>query len=557
MPHRVGDAKPHLPSQRMKSEVKPWTVAELLRVRAQVNPGSTFLETVNGKSQSYAQVWLDAKRMANVLRNCGVQKGDTVVIMMRNGLDAVQAWFGTNALGAIDVTINTGYCGAPFTHALNQAHAKYLIVGAEFLPVLKASKADLLHLTTVLIVGEKADACDPDGILYVDCVKALASAPDDIELPTLSPSDIASIIYTSGTSGPAKGVLMPYAQVMLLAQQTADNLRIRSDDVYYSFHPLYHMAGKFMQVLACAAVGAKLVLDEAFAPQHWLQRVRESGATLSGAHGPMLEMIFAQPPTSEDRNHKLRTICSAPFPRHIAAAFEQRFNTRGIEVWGMTEVGIPLWCSLDEPMQEGSCGRVDRKWFDFSVVDPATDDPVPVGEIGEFVVRPKHPWTLMQGYVGMPEKTVESWRNLWFHTSDSGYMDDAGNVYFIDRTSDRIRRRAENISSYDIEIAALRYPDVAEVAAVGTASEYAGDDDIRLCVVCKQGAQPEAIDLLCHLATLLPHFMVPRYIEFMDALPRSATQKVQRAELRKRPHGPAVWDRKAHGIALRDLKETT
>lgn len=539
----------------MNFEFGPRTIGELLQARAKEIPDSTFIETLGGQTQSYAQVWLDSKRMASVLRACGVKKGDSVAIMLRNGLPAVHAWFGTNFLGAIDVPVNTGYLGAPFTHALNQAQANYLIIGTEFLPVLKAIETDLTHLKTVLVVDGKNTAGYPDGPAYVNFAEALVSAPNDIELPKLLPSDIASIIYTSGTSGPAKGVLMPYGQVMLLAQQTAEKLCIQSDDVYYSFHPLYHMAGKFMQILACAAAGAKVVLDATFSPQLWLQRVRESGATISGAHGPMLEMIFAQPPTPEDCNHKLRTICSAPFPRHIASAFEQRFNTRGIEVWGMTEVGIPLWCSLDESMQVGSCGKVDSAWFDFCIVDPNTDEPVPVGGTGEFLVRPRHAWTMMQGYVGMPEETLESWRNLWFHTGDSGYMDDAGNVYFVDRTSDRIRRRAENISSYEIEVAALRYPAVSEVAAVGTESEFSGDDDIRLCVVCKQGVQPEAIELLRHLAALLPHFMVPRYIEFMDELPRSATMKVQRAELRKRSHGATIWDRKAHGVTMRELKE--
>lgn len=539
----------------MNLEFSPRTINELLQARANEIPDSTFIEALGGQTQSYAQVWLDSKRMASVLRACGVQKGDCVAIMLKNGLHAVHAWFGTNFLGAIDVPINTGYLGSPFTHALNQAQVRFLIIEAAFLPVLKAIAKDLSHLKTVLVVDGIDTSDYPDRLTYVNFAEVLVSAPIDIDLPNLLPSDIASILYTSGTSGPAKGVLMPYGQVMLLAQQTAKRLCIKREDIYYSFHPLYHMAGKFMQILACAAAGAKVVLDTTFSPQLWLQRVIESSATISGAHGPMLEMIFAQPPTPEDCNHKLRTICSAPFPRHIAADFEQRFNTRGIEVWGMTEVGIPLWCTLDESLQVGSCGKLDEEWFDFSIVNPNTDEPVQIGKTGEFLVRPRHPWTMMQGYVGMPEKTVESWRNFWFHTGDSGYMDDAGNVYFVDRTSDRIRRRAENISSYEIEVAALKHPAVSEVAAVGTESEFSGDDDIRLCVVCKQGFQPEAVDLLRHLASLLPHFMVPRYIEFMDALPRSATMKVQRAELRKRSHGASIWDRKANGVTMVDLKQ--
>ncbi|EER62055.1 AMP-dependent synthetase and ligase [Acidovorax delafieldii 2AN] len=512
---------------------------------------------VGGATYSYGEVWTRACKVAAGLRASGVGPGDAVVILLPNGPDAVFAWLGANVLGAIDVTINSGYRGASFEHALNQVRARVLIMSAESLPLLRASEGELQHLESVFVLGlaEVQGGVDwmPWRFRLQDYDQAIASAPASYEIALPVPSDIASVIYTSGTTGAAKGVMMPHAQVVLLARQTAKNFRIGPDDIYYSFHPLYHMAGKFMQVLACAAVGAKLVLDNAFDPAQWLQRVRDSGATLSGAHGPMLEMIFAQPDSSADREHQLRAICSAPFPRHIAAAFEARFGVRGIEVWGMTEVGIPLWCSFDEPLREGSCGRVDGDWFDFCVVDPSTDRPVPTGQTGEFVVRNKHPWTLMQGYIGMPDKTVEAWRNLWFHTGDSGYMDESGNVYFVDRTSDRIRRRAENIASYDIEVAALQHPFVAEAAAVGTPSEFASDDDIRLCVVLHPGMELLPQELLGHLAGLLPHFMVPRYIEQLDELPRSATHKVQRGALRRRPLGPRTWDRKAHGVSLRTL----
>jgi crotonobetaine/carnitine-CoA ligase len=153
----------------------------------------------------------------------------------------------------------------------------------------------------------------------------------------------------------------------------------------------------------------------------------------------------------------------------------------------------------------------------------------------------------------MADKTVEAWRNMWFHTGDVGYIDASGLVYFVDRGSERIRRRAENISPYDIEVAALKHPAVAEAAAVGVPSGLSGDDDVKLCVVLRDGVALEAVDLVRHLAAELPHFMVPRYLEFVEALPRSATHKVQRAALKRPPFGADVWDRKQHGVALRDL----
>lgn len=544
----------------MSIDMEGWTVGELLRVQAERAPDDVFVQMVGGPALRYGEAWRRARRMAQALRQEGVAQGDTVVIMLPNGLDAVIAWLAANLLGAVDVTINTGYRGGSLEHALNQARARHMVMGAEHLPVLRASENELHHLETCIVAGlsEVHNGIDwrPWRLRLRDLDMCVAATAQDAPmLPAVRASDIASVIYTSGTTGPAKGVLMPHAQVVLLARQTAEKLAMGPGDVYYSFHPLYHMAGKFMQVLACIASGAQLVLDTAFDPARWLQRVRESGATLSGAHGPMLEMIFAQEPTAQDRVHRLRAICSAPFPGRIAEAFEARFGVRGVEVWGMTEVGIPLWCPLDAPLRVGSCGRVDAYWFEFDVVDPHTDLPVPRGQVGEFVVRPRHPWILSQGYIGMPDKTVAAWRNLWFHTGDEGRMDEDGWVYFADRSADRIRRRAENIPAHDIETAAVSHAAVAEAVAVGTPSEFAGDDDVRLFVVLRPDSDLDCADLLGHLARRLPHFMVPRYIESIDELPRSATHKVQRAVLRKRALGLQTWDRKAQGIELRSLKK--
>jgi len=529
-----------------------WTIGALLRERALSDGERPFVEPFGGRAHTYAEVWESVQQTARGLAAVGVRPGDNVVLMLRNGLDALLTWFGANLLGAVDVSLNTALRGPTFEHAMNLVQARHLVIGAEFLPMLRASEQALPHLETVLVIGADVSALAPVRWPLLDFYQVQGDAPE-VSWPEVAPQDTACIIYTSGTTGPAKGVRMPHAQVMLVAHQTVRHTRVTRDDIYYSFHPLYHMAGKFMQVLACAVAGAKLVLDDSFVPAQWLQRVRDSRATLGGGHGPMLEMIYAQPPSPQDRQHRLRTLCSAPFPRHIALEFEERFGVRGVEVWGMTEVGIPLWSSLEQPLRAGSCGKVDTDWFEFAVVDPVTDAMLPPGEVGEFVVRSKQPWTLMQGYVGMPEKTVEAWRNLWFHTGDLGYLDAEGNVYFADRVAERIRRRAENVSAYDIEVAAQAYPAVAEAAAIGTPSEFAGDDDIRLCVVLKVGAQLDPEALLRHLAERLPHHMVPRYIEPIENLPRSATHKVQRAQLRREPLGPQAWDRKAHGVVLREL----
>jgi crotonobetaine/carnitine-CoA ligase len=219
----------------------------------------------------------------------------------------------------------------------------------------------------------------------------------------------------------------------------------------------------------------------------------------------------------------------------------------------MTEANIPIWSSLDEPLRPGCCGRPIADHYELRIADPETDCEVAPGATGELLVRSKLPWTLMQGYFGMPDATVKAWRNLWFHTGDLVYRDDEGYFHFVDRLGDRIRRRAENVSSYEIEHAAVGFPGLSDSAAVGVPSEFASDDDIKLVVVAKHGAVIVHAELLAHLAQRLPHYMVPRYIEIVAALPRTPTNKVRKAALRESGVGAATWDRKAAGIVLKEL----
>ena len=310
-----------------------------------------------------------------------------------------------------------------------------------------------------------------------------------------------------------------------------------------------------MGVFATFASGGRIVLDQRFDAEHWLERIHHFGVTLSIAHGPMIEMIYRRPASTADSDHAMRRLMCCPLPKQIADSFEERFGLRGIEMWGMTEVACPCWTSLDGPRIPKSCGRALSEWYDVAIIDPDTDEVLPLGMTGEIVVRPRHPWTTMQGYLGMPDQTVEAWRNMWFHTGDAAYVDADANFFFVDRIKDRIRRRAENISSYDIEAVAQQYPGIREAAAVGVPSDYEGDDEIKLCIVEAAADAVVPKDLLRFLALRLPHAMVPRYIEFLDVLPRTPTNKVRKRELRADGVSPRTWDRRASGIKLRQLIE--
>lgn len=532
------------------------TVGECIRARAAAFPDRVAVEMIGEGRETYSECFRASLAMACGLVAAGIRQDEAVVVMAPNCLTAIHAWLGANLAGVTEVTINTAYRARLLEHAVNISGARLVIAESSFLPVFRECEAGLSGVHQIFYFdapGSVAEAPPAFERIRISRLGDLLATAPEADLPVARMSDVASVIYTSGTTGPAKGIMMPHAQVCALAKQSINGLRLGEDDVFYCFHPLFHMAGKFMAVFAMLMAGGRIVLDRTFNSELWVDRVRSYGATVGLAHGPMIEMIYAQPERPEDREHKVSRLLAAPLPKAIAERFEARFNLRGIEVWGMTEINIGTWRPYDEPLRPGSCGRASDEWVELRIVDPVTGVEQSSGQAGELVIRPRKPFAFMRGYIGMPEKTVEAWQNLWFHTGDIGYRDDDGYYYFVDRLGDRIRRRAENIPGYDIEAAAAAHPAVAEVAAVGVASEFESDDDIKLCLVPAAGINIDPLDILRHLAGTLPHYMVPRYIEVMPALPRTPTNKVKKAELRTNGITPQTWDRKAAGIALKDF----
>lgn len=544
--HSTTDPSPELAN--LSGELLP----DVLRLRAETSPDRVLLQPADAPGVTYGETYARACSVANGLVDLGVRRGECVVIMAENAPDSICTWLGINLAAAVEVAVNTGYRGQSLEHALKVSQARVMYVEPALLPRVAEVREALTHLETIVVYGEGGDTSGLQGltILRFADVQRPGPAPAD---RTVTAQDLASVVFTSGTTGPAKGVMMPQGQTRLFASLAVEGVRMTPDDVFYCFIPLYHVAGKFMAILGSMMVGGKVLLDSRFAPEKWLPRVREHGVTICLLHGPLVEMLYKQPESPDDADNPVTRIIASPFPPKIAEGFQKRFGLRGIETWGMTEVTIPVWQRHDEPLRLGCMGRVREEHFEMRVVDPDTDAELPPGEIGEFVLRPRAPWTTMQGYLRMPDVTAATWRNLWLHTGDLGYRDEEGYFYFHDRAKERIRRRAENVSSYEIEAAARPHPSVADVAAVGVPSEFDGDDDILLCVIPAAGAQVDEVALAEHLAARVPHFMVPRYIRVMDEFPRTPTGKIQKAQLRTVGIDDATWDRKTAGISLRDL----
>jgi crotonobetaine/carnitine-CoA ligase len=526
-----------------------WTLPAQLERQARTRGDSPFLQVEGQASRTFGEVMQESRQFAARLASLGVGRGDRVLLMMPSSETAVYAWFGASLAGAVDVPLNLAYRGNTLVHGINLAAARVIVTSPEYLGRVAQVEDRLGALETVVVTGEP-ELVPPFTRLRMVTLADVPLAARPPDPAPLTDRDVASVVYTSGTTGPAKGVLIPHGQAYSYAWQSVDGFQMTADDVFYCFHPLFHTGGKGA-VYCSLLAGCQVVLRTGFDPATWIDDIRRYQATLTIGHGPMLEMVFAQPERPDDADTPLRAFMACPFPTAIAADFERRFGAKGIEVYGMTEVGTPVWRPLDEPLRLGSAGKPLDDLFEVAIVDPQTDELLRPGEPGEITLRPKLPWIIMQGYLSMPDATVHAWRNLRFHTGDVGYLDTEGYLYFVDRAGDRIRRKAENISSYEIEVAACAYPPVREAAAIAVASGYVSDDEVKLCVVADQAIDFQAF--LKHLVHTLPHYMVPRYIEQIDALPRTPTNKVRKQQLRDKGNGPGTWDRASAGISLREL----
>ena len=516
-----------------------WNLPEALAEQGHRWPDVIWLTTTDGETLTFGEAARDARQMAGYFSSLGIRPGDMVPIMLPNGLDFIRVWLGLGTLGAVAVLLNTELRGAFLEHQLRNCGGELVVVDASILPNVEAVAQCVQTIQRVVV---DTDACGISERLTRLPFAAWRRAPL-FEGPLPSSRDIASVIYTSGTSGPSKGVLMPHAHCALFGIGAIESLALRATDRYYTVLPLFHANGLYMQIGATLLSGVSVVLRPRFSATAWLSDIRDYGITVTNILGVMASYILAQPGTPEDRKHALRVLLSAPNIPSQEVEFRKRFAIADVmSCYGMTEVNIPIYSKLGEPCN-GAVGHVLSNYFEIMVADPETDKPVPSGEIGEIMVRPSTPSGFMAGYHAMPEKTVEAWRNLWFHTGDAGTMGADGIVTFIDRIKDCIRRRGENISAAEVDAAVGTLAGVAEVAACAVPSPLTGgEDEILLSIVLSPGTNLTPAEIVAHADAVLPNFARPRYVSFVAELPKTATGKIQRATLR-RNGTVGAWDR--------------
>ncbi len=513
----------------------------LLERRAAEMPDRVFARFADGSAWTYRQTRDAARRAALGFQRLGVQHGDTVLSWLPNGPDALRVWFGLNYLGAVYVPVNLAYRGRILQHVVENADARILVTHPQLVPRL--ASIGRARLTEVILLGGDPTG-ELDGVRFHD---ATALAPDDSAPPPLTrdirPWDLQTVIYTSGTTGPSKGVMSTY--VHLHSMGAASFSYIGADDRCMVNLPLFHVGGT-----ACAYVmlvkGGSIALVDAFDTTRFWSTVRETGTTTVVLLGVMASFLVKQPPTPQDREHSLRTAIMVPLCED-AEAFSRRFGCDIYTMFNMTEVSTPI-LSGKNPSPLGTCGT-PRPGVEVRLVDE-NDCEVAPGTVGELIVRTDAPWTMNHGYFRNPEATARAWRNGWFHTGDAFRTDADGHYFFVDRIKDAIRRRGENISSFEVETEVCAHPAVKEAAAVAVPSEHA-EDEVLVAVSLVEGASLDPAELIRFLLPRMAHFMVPRYVRVVPELPKTPTQKVQKHLVRSEGVTADTWDRVAAGIEVK------
>lgn len=519
-------------------------VRDMLQKWAAAQPDKVFLQLPGVAGVSYAQMLDLTIRTAAGLHALGVKQDDRVVVWLPNGLDCLRVWFAINWLGATYVPVNTAYRGRLLEHVLANADAELIVAHAGLAGLL--SEVDTGSLKKLVVLAGEAEPIEG-----LELLPAAALDRDGTDLPApprrIAPWDMQSIVYTSGTTGPSKGAMSSYAHLYAMSGPDAFNM-LTADDRYMCNLPLFHVGGT-IPVMGMLSRGGSLAMVPSFSTDTFWPSIRETGTTVVLLLGVMATFVVKCPASPDDTRHPLRKVILVPLTED-APAFAARFGVEVYTLYNMTEISTPLVSGLN-PAETGSCGK-PRPGVELRIVDEF-DCEVPQGQTGELIVRTHAPWAMNSGYFKNPEATVSAWRNGWFHTGDAFKVDAQGTYYFVDRIKDAIRRRGENISSFEVESEIAAFPAVNEVAVVPVPSELSEDE--VLCVVAPvPGTTIDPPELLEFLVPRLAHFMLPRYVRIVESLPKTPTNKLMKHVLRAEGVTPDTWDREAAGFKVQRQK---
>ncbi|MBF4162742.1 AMP-binding protein [Nocardioides acrostichi] len=517
------------------------TLADELRQAAVDAPERVFVRTVE-QDVTYADMLDRVQQRAGRLRELGVGAGTPTVLVMDNGVEQVVTWFALSALRALHAPLNPALPPAHLTHALGVVGAQVVIADDAHLSrvaaVVRASDSGAVPQVVsgsdlAAALGSPVQPVQPGQPGHDEAVMALVGEVDELETATL--------LFTSGTTGPSKACALSHRYLVRAGQLHAREMGITASDVLYCPFPLFHIDAATLTVSAALAQRATAALGVRFSASGFWEEIRRTRATVFNFMGATLTMLWKQDPTDRDRDHAVRLAWGVPMPEW-QGAFERRFGFPLRQVYGLTDGGVPVYDPLDDRHRPGTAGRVLPE-YDL-VVDTARRRSGDPDDVGEILIRGREPGLVMNGYFGDPDATAETVVDGWLHTGDLGSLDADGYLRFGGRLSDSIRRRGENISAHEVEELVTGHPEVVEAAALGVPSELT-EEDVKVCVVLRPGSGLTPQALHAHLQQQAPRYLVPRYLEFVEVLPRTPTEKVEKFRLRAQGVTDRTWDAEA------------
>lgn len=532
-------------------EARPDSICDVLRARADEYGDKLYLSFIDdGDRLTYRAAADRSADIARGLLELGVRPGANLGFLLAGSLTHVLGWYATLQAGMVDVPINPEFRGEVLDHAIRKIEISAVLADLEGLEALRSASAEARSQIGLIVTPDHVyEVLAAEGRLAEGGSRVVSLHEVEVlgrgsarALPTINPRALASIRFSSGTTGLPKGVMMDHGHMLSNARKVGEMMEMGEAEVMYTCFPFHHVFATVMAVLTTLCAGGTLIVARRFSASRYWQDLRDHGVTRSHILDPLVPLLMKRPAEASDTAHSVKLMYTAAgyYPE-----FEARFGVRIVPIYDMSELTCVAHYQPGEPRRPGSCGR-ESGLFDIKIADE-DGFPVPDGTDGEIYVRPRYQNLMFLGYYNDPDQTVAAWRDLWFRTGDRARRDDEGYYYFLGRAGDRIRRRGVNISAEQIEVVALANPSVLECAAIAVPSEF-GEDDIKLCLKLVPGAAADHGGLADALLAALPRTLTVRYFEIMDELPKTQTEKVKRAALRalgERGLTAETWDHEA------------
>ena len=522
---------------------KDWTLGRLLEEKARRNKGKTFILFEN-ENITFDQFNEMANRVANGFSNIGIRKGDKVAIMLPNCPDYLYLWFGIAKMGGVMVPINVSWKGELLNYILNHSDSETLVVEESLFPQIGEVLGACPKIQRIFI---RAGGGGPPKGGQHHYLEELYKASSDEPQVSLTPHDPFEIMYTSGTTGRSKGVVRWSEYIILRGLRTVRYMGYGEDDTLYTCLPLYHGNAQNLTTMPALLANARLALGKRFSASNFWNDIRRYRATVFNFVGTIIPILYKQEPKGNDADNPVRLARGGGIPPKIWKDFEERFNLTLVETYGTTEGGS-IW-----NMPGGKVGSIGKApYFNEAQVVDEADQELPPGKIGELIIRPRDPEEKWVEYYKEPEATQEKFRGGWYRTGDLVYRDEEGWFFFVGRKKDVIRRRGENISAAEVELVIMSHPNVLECACFGVPSQL-GEEDVMVCVVPKLGRSLSPQELVSFCEKRMAYFMVPRYIEFLERLPKTPTERVEKYKLKTTRPNPNTWDREKGEMMKSDV----